>query len=197
MSNIQSVLKLTMSNKISQNTFISFLPFAVVTTFLSFLIFVVVQQNIRLSTNDQIAQIAEDTAGRIAPQNSIPSDFPTVKIDIARSLSTYVIVYDANKKIIGSTGSLDGNNPDIPVGVLNAAHSDENRVTWQPRKGIRSAIVAVYFKGKSEGFVVAGKSLREVEKREELLQTQVGIGWLFTLFISYITTHLALKIRRH
>lgn len=190
------VLKFIMAKKNSSNILFSFLPLGVAITLICGLVFVAVQQEIRMTANDQIVQIAEDLAGRIAPQDTIPTNFPTGKIDIARSLSPYIIVYGADKKLLGSTGQLNGTDPIIPSGVLDAARVSENRVAWQPEKGVRSAIVAVHFKGKSEGFVVAGRSLREVEIREDKLQSQIGIGWLVTLTVAFILKLMTKKLQK-
>ena len=72
----------------------------------------------------------------------------------------------------------------IPTGVLQSATLSvgkdtampgEDRVTWQPSPGVRQAIVVVEItSGQYKGdFVVAGRSMREVEDREGSLGTVV------------------------
>jgi len=48
-----------------------------------------------------------------------------------------------------------------------------------------SAVVITKYK---DGYVLAGKSLREVEDRERRLEIMVGLGWLFTLGSTFIAT---------
>lgn len=167
--------------------FIRFIPMGLAITLLCGLLFLGLQQTARLSANDSLTQVAEDLALRLAAEKSIPPNLTSNKIDIEKSLSTYIMVYDANKKLIGATGALNGQNPDFPLGVLdNAKANGSNSITWQPQKGVRSATVTIYFKNKSEGYVVAGKSLKTVEKRIDSLQTQIGIGWLLTLLTVFL-----------
>jgi hypothetical protein len=53
-----------------------------------------------------------------------------------------------------------------------------NRVTWQPRDGLRIATVTVRWSG---GTVMAGRSLREVERLEDQALLLVEVGWAATL----------------
>lgn len=53
---------------------------------------------------------------------------------------------------------------------------------------MRSAIVVERLTGPSPGFVFAGRSLREIEKRESLVLAQVMLGWLFTLAATLMAT---------
>jgi hypothetical protein len=56
--------------------------------------------------------------------------------------------------------------PNVPNSVLDEARSKgSNRVTWEPKAGVRSAIVAM--KDKNNNVVVVGRSIREVELREQ------------------------------
>ena len=64
----------------------------------------------------------------------------------------------------------------------------QDRITWQPRTGVRQAIVAVYFHGRKTGYVVAGRSLREVEKRVDDLGLIVAAAWLVTLLATLAAT---------
>ena len=51
-------------------------------------------------------------------------------------------------------------------------------VTWQPREGIRIASVTVRWSG---GTVLAGRSLREVERLEDQALLLVAAGWAATM----------------
>ena len=51
----------------------------------------------------------------------------------------------------------------------------EERVTWQPRPGVRIASVVVRT---ANGFVVAGRNMREIEIRENNVLKLAILGWL-------------------
>lgn len=59
----------------------------------------------------------------------------------------------------------------------------ENRLTWQPREGVRIAAVIVFYQ---DGFVLAGRSLREVEIREAQVTQFAGLTWLLALVTTLI-----------
>lgn len=170
---------------------------AVVITGLSGLIYAVVQQDIRQSANDPQIQMAEDTAAQLAngqqPQNVVPSE----KVDIANSLAPYIIVFDAGGKPIASSALLNGQTPTISSGVFDyVKQHGEDRITWQPQPGVRSAIVVTQFKGPNPGFVLAGRSLREVEIREDNILNLVLLGWIAILVITLPATILIFWLLR-
>lgn len=156
-----------------------FIPLAFITTLLCGLVYVSSQQILRQSANDPQIQIAEDLVLHLdmgeSPENLVGSH----KIDISRSLSTFVILYAISGKDILSTGDLNNKTPSLPVGVLNQARSTgENRLTWQPTEGVRIASVVVPYKN---GYVLVGRSLREVEKREDQLLFITSFIYLISL----------------
>ncbi len=171
---------------------------AIVCSAVAGVVYVTVQQNLRQSANDPQIQMAEDTATDLSDGLN-PTSFETAKkIDIATSLAPYLIIYDRYGKIIASTGQLDGNPPVVPEGVLKEAGQwGENRVTWQPRFGVRSAIVAVPFNNQAQsGFVVVGRSLREIEIRENQLEFLVGFFWIFSLVVIFVLILFSYLISR-
>ena len=90
-----------------------------------------------------------------------------------------MIVYDDQNRILQSTGILNGLPPALPRGVFNyVLNHGEDRVTWQPQKGVRLAAVIVRVQGHATGYVLVGRSLAEVEKREDVLFLQFFIAWL-------------------
>jgi hypothetical protein len=44
------------------------------------------------------------------------------------------------------------------------------------------------FKGVNSGFVLAGRSLREVEKREDSIMQIVFVGWIGILLVTLLAT---------
>lgn len=160
------------------------LPLAVVATGLSILIYAAVQQNYRMNANDPQIQMAEDAA-TILDQGASPSEvIPQGKTDIAASLAPFIIVFDKKGQVLASSGSYEGTFPSYPSGALFAAEkTGENRVTWQPQPGLRFASVV---HTSSIGFVVAARSLREVENRIQQTTFFTGVTWLTALLVSLI-----------
>lgn len=163
----------------------SFLPLAAVATILSLLIYTAVQQNYRQGANDPQIQIAEDTANLLTSGGSIQSITPSTQVDLSKSLATFIIVYDSNGKELVSSAILDNKTPVLPDGVLNdAKNKGELRFTWEPKAGVREATVVAYYSGKTQGFILSGRSLKEVEVREDWLSKYVFLSWLGSLIAS-------------
>jgi hypothetical protein len=158
---------------------------------MSLLAYTLVQQNIRSGANDPQIQMAEDAAAALAKGAPTSSVLTHRLVDIGASLSPYMVIYDENEKPIAGNGRLDSRPPTLPDGVLafTKAHG-EDRITWQPRRDVRAAIVVKYFQGDQSGFVMVGRSLREAEKRTSALLMLTTAVWLaaisFTLIISII-----------
>jgi hypothetical protein len=168
-----------------------FLPLLVIITCLSFLIYGSIQQVLRQGANDPQIQIAEDIAYQASRGDNPLFYLPPGKVDIARSLATFVLIYDSNAKLLSSTAILDNKNPVVPQGVFeNVKNKGETRFTWQPKEGVRNAVVAVYYKGEKPGYILVGRSLREVEQRVERLTFMVFAGWLFTTIALFLSVYL-------
>lgn len=164
-----------------------FLPLAVVITCMCLLVYGAVQQNFRQEANDPQIQISEDMANNLKDEARIPT-FASSK-DISVTLSPFVMVFDDKKELSTSEAILDSKPPVLPSGVLDFAKKyQQARVTWQPKSNVRIAAVVTYYTGKNSGYVLAGRSLREVEIREDNLQRQVVIAWIFTMVASFIAT---------
>jgi hypothetical protein len=167
---------------------------AVVVTGLTGLIYAAVQQDIRHAADDPQIQMAEDSAAKLGEGQQIQNVVPSEKVDVARSLAPYIIIFDTNGKPIASSAQLDGQTPTIPPGVFDYVRQNgEDRITWQPQPGVRSAIVVTQFKGANQGFVLAGRSLREVEKREDGIMQILLLGWIFMLFITLVATAITFR----
>lgn len=164
---------------------------AIVVSGLCFLAYGLLQQDLRLNANDPQIQMAEDAAAQLAAGQSAQTIVPTNKVDIASSLAPYMIVFDANGKAIASSAILNGQTPTIPTGIFDhVRQGNEDRITWQPQPGVRSAIVVTQFKGASSGFVLVGRSLREVEIREDAMQQITLVIWLGLLVVTFMATTL-------
>ncbi|HMD90712.1 MAG TPA: hypothetical protein VKF38_16270 [Anaerolineaceae bacterium] len=177
--------------KIILNTLKYWLPLAAVITLFCGLLYATVQQSYRMGANDPQIQMAEDTARALESGQSASSLVPSGKIDIAQSLAPYLIIYDANGQPVVSNALLHNQIPTIPSGIFEYTRKNgEDRVSWQPEPGVRSATVIDPVNNGRDGFVLAGRSLREVEIRESALTTQVEIGWLVTILASLVLVGL-------
>ena len=169
---------------------------AIIVSGLSGLIYGVVQQDIRQGANDPQIQIAEDVATKLASGQSVQSVVPAEKVDIAKSLAPYIIVFDATGKPLASSAQLDGKTPTIPSGVFDSVRqSGEDRISWQPRSGMRSAVVVTRFGGSISGFVLAGRSLREVENRIDNIGQIVLVGWGGILVVTLLAVVIVFRKR--
>lgn len=154
-----------------------------------FSMYAAVQQVMRQGADDPQIQMAEDTAAKLGAGQSTQDVIPTEKVDIAKSIAPFMIIFDANGKPIASSAQLNGQIPTIPSGVFDTVRQNgEDRITWQPQDGVRSAVVVTQFKGTNTGFVLAGRSLREVEKREDSILQLLNIGWIGMLLVTFPIT---------
>jgi hypothetical protein len=175
--------------KLVSKTVRAWLPLAAVIVIFTGLVCVTVQQNYRMSANDPQIQIAEDIAEALssgkAQADAIVPPQPTA--EMAPSLATFVVIYSATGTPIGSSVALDGKLPTLPAGVLDAAKlRGENRLTWQPKTGVRIAAVVVSFSGPNPGYVLAGRSLREVEVRESQLNIMAASAGGLALVVAFL-----------
>ena len=148
---------------------------------------------LRQNANDPQIQLSEDIANALATGKETDRLLPK-NIELTNSIAPFVIIYDKSGKVVSSTGTLAGKLPEIPTGVLAYTKANgQNRLTWQPATNAREAIVVTYFNNKHEGYVLAGRSLREVELREDHILQLAGLGWLATMIGSLIAALLFIK----
>ncbi|MEK7559619.1 MAG: hypothetical protein AAB521_04915 [Patescibacteria group bacterium] len=180
-----------MDSKINKEAFKSFIPFVVATTLICGLIYVSVQQVLRQTANDPQIQIAEDVSGALStgvPPQAIANPNGT---DLKKSLATFIIIYDSSKSAVLSSATLDGKTPELPKGVFDEVGKKGQRsFTWEPKKGTRVAAVVQKYSGKSSGYVLVGRSIREIEKRELMLEQGMGIAWIVILIATYVSIYI-------
>ncbi len=155
--------------------------------------YVAAQQVYRAGANDPQIQMAEDAALKLAGGAELASVIPVDPVAIETSLAPYVIVYSADGRPSAGNGSLHGGAPVLPAGVLEAAKSaGENRLTWQPEEGVRQAIVIVPYQSgdADQGYVMVGRSLREVEDRVASLTFMAALALLCSLAATLLTVFL-------
>jgi hypothetical protein len=151
-------------------------------TALCLTVYVVAQQTWRTSANDPQIQLARDAAAALAAGRPVDTVVAHDSVDMERSLAPFLIVFDADGKIVGASGTLRGHVPVIPAGVLASARQHgEDRITWQPVGGVRIASVIVSYSGSREGFVLAGRSLEETQNRISQFGNLIVLAWAATL----------------
>ena len=158
------------------------LPLFTLITCIFGVMYVAIQQDIRMSANDPQIQIAQDTAHQLSRNQSI--NIPST-ISLSDSLASFIILFDKQGNPISSSAQLNGAIPTLPSGVFVYLHTHaEDRFTWQPDTNVRIAAVVVPY---HNGYILAGRSLREVENRESQLLYQVFLGWIVTLVATAIS----------
>ena len=156
-----------------------FLPLAVLATLCCGLVYATDQQNLRSGANDPQIQMVNDAASAL-DAGAAPSTLVTVsRIDVARSLAPFLVIFDSSGKVLATDGELDDHDPIPPAGVLtSAAKNPPDIVTWQPGNGVRIAAVVVPWQS---GTVLAGRSLAQVEVREKNALLIAIAAWLAML----------------
>ena len=152
------------------------LPLAIAAAGLCGLVYLTVQQSLRMGANDPQIQTAEDAASQLNVGAGMESVVPASKVEISNSLSPFLMVFDDSGNVLASSAIMHGSIPAYPAGVLNyTRQKGQDRVTWQPEAGVRMATVVVSYK---TGYVMAGRSLREVEMRENQTEQLSGLALL-------------------
>jgi hypothetical protein len=154
-------------------------PLAVAITGISAVVYGAVQQDLRQGANDPQVQMAEDAAVRLDAGATPDAVLPPESVELSTSLRPFIMIFDRNGQLVASSATLNGQTPPFPPSVFdNAARTGQDRITWQPESGVRSATVVQPWR---DGFVVAGRSLRLVEERENQILLLSGFVWLMTL----------------
>jgi hypothetical protein len=169
----------------------SWLPLAGAILVLSLMIYVSVQQAYRSGANDPQIQLAEDAARALSAGEA--ADLPgTSSIDVANSLAVFHVTYDDQGRPVSGTARLNGALPSLPAGVLDYVRSNRQTIiSWQPQTGVRSAIVVRRVNGVHPGFIMVGRSLREVERRVNRLIGMLLLGMGGALFGSLLLSLIA------
>jgi len=157
---------------------------ACLVTVLCLVVYAAVQQTYRTAANDPQVQLATEIKNRLEQSESILPIFPSDTISLTRGLSVFAALYNADGQPISSSGFLHGQMPRLPAGVFEVTKTKgENRVTWQPEPGVRMAMVLLKINTATVQFVAVGRSLQEIELRENNLLVMVLAGWIICLTI--------------
>lgn len=179
--------------------FLKWLPLAVATTLLALMVYVGVQQSYRMGANDPQIQIAEETANKIESGTQPSTLIPSQKVNMTSDLSVFINYYDQNKNVVVGNGYVDGKYiATPPIGTFDSTiheprffstvtPSGENRFSWQPKDDVRAASVLLPVDSGNKGYVLVGRSLREVELRAESMLKIAFLGWLVTMGATLFT----------
>lgn len=160
---------------------------ALLTTAFCGLAYVTAQQMLRLGANDPQIQMAEDIANALEQGQPAASVTPANLVDLGRSLAPFVILFNNQGVQTASSAQLHGKSPALPGGVLDyVRRHGEDRLTWQPEPGVRIAAVITSYKGANPGFVLVGRSMREVEHRIDQIGLLCAITWIATLGLALV-----------
>jgi hypothetical protein len=150
-------------------------------------VYVIGQQAGRLGADDVPRAMATRAAEQLSQGMAPAQVVGTSQVDLVADPTPFMIVYDQADHVLASGATVAGEPPTLPSGVLDAAVAGgEHHVSWQPRPGVREAVVALpWGDGRSSGVVVAGASLQPTESRSRALLGVAAIGWL--ILISAVT----------
>lgn len=165
-----------------QSFFISHVAAAIIITGIILCLYATVQQTYRSSANDPQLQIARDLSVDETKYNILVNDH----VELTKSLSTFVEMFDENGAPVKSTGYINGLMPQPPKTIFNFINTNsEDVITWQPSADVRLAMVFEKMK-EGKGFVATGRSLKEVEIRENNLAKMIMITWLACMVVLLI-----------
>jgi hypothetical protein len=176
----------------------NWLPLSVVLTLAIAAAYGVGHNILRQSANDPQIQLAEDWANQIEGGTDITRLNLGAVVDPVKSLAPFGIIYNqdgsiANSSVIAPTTMAQ------PVGVfatVDSAPTTEVRFSWQPASGSRFAAVIKKARINDKTYyVLAGRSLREVENRIDKLLALTFIGWLIgqVVLLASLNVHVAYR----
>lgn len=171
----------------------AWLPIAVAVSLGCLGISLIGQHIMRTTGDDPQVQLAQDGATSLDRGAMPDSIVPSATVDPAISLAPFIMVYNASGEVLAGSASLGTKPPVPPSGVLaTAVQVGGNRVTWEPADGVR--IAAVVYPTKDGRTVLAGRSLKEIDGRIRSAEQIVGLGWLFTLTVTFVSAWFAYVI---
>ena len=145
--------------------------------------FVVYMFALREPANHPQLDVASAAVTRLNAGADPSSVLPARQVEIGSS-DLFVMVLDTNGSVLATSAHLNGQTVVPPAGVFDyvRTHGDD-RITWQPAPGVRSAIVVEQFGG---GFVVAGRTLSDGENLEGTLVRLSIAGWFAIVFAGVV-----------
>lgn len=147
-------------------------------------VYIIGQQIRRQAANHPQMEMVEEAKEKLANGGEITSVVPPKIVDIPTSLEPFMIIFNENGEVVTASVRLDGKTPVVPKGVLDYAKvKGINKVTWQPRAGVREATVVIPY---PHGWILAGRSLSVVETEEIKWEKSTLLIWLVTEIAGYL-----------
>jgi len=177
---------------------LNYLTAMIIVTMMTGLVYVSVQQVYRNGANDPQIQLANEMNANLKAGRPIEKLWPD-SLDLQSSLGIFATLYDEHAQPLKSSALLDGKIPELPPGVFEfTKNQGEDRVTWQPRAGVRMAMVVVRGNYSPVAFIAVGRSLKEVEIREQNLLKMTAICWstMLVLLIIFGLIHFSFYKKR-
>lgn len=188
MKNLQQVLN-------TYRTIVIFVLLATILTIIFGAIYGTGYLVLRGDSNDpqiEVTRQVEDIIDQGVPLDAIVNSEEA--IDLSESMSLFVSIFDKDSKLVSSTVKVDGESPTPNWDAFaKARETGEHRFDWEPKEGLRAA--AVMKSVGENGFVLAGKSLNETDKRLETLALCTSIGWAVSILLAAVLT-IAIKPRQ-
>ena len=152
--------------------------------------YVVFSFGVEQPANHPQVEVADAAVARLNAGADPASILPAKQVEIG-SPDLFVMVLDSNRTVLATSGHLNGETVVPPAGVFDyaRAHGDD-RITWQPAQGVRSAIVVEAFRA---GFVVAGRTLSDSENLEGPLVRMAIVAWLAIVVIGAVVLVMAFR----
>jgi hypothetical protein len=176
------------------SSIVAFLSQLVVISLICAMLYLTVQQCYRMGANDPQLQISSNICDRLSRGQPAGNLFNGDSLDIARTQSTFGVLFDPSGQPIQSTGLLNGKMPHLPSGVFAfTKDKGEDRISWQPERGVRIAMVIQQVSAPGIGFVGIGRSLKDVEERIQNLGWMVLICWLISIGVVIVNAIFQLK----
>jgi hypothetical protein len=201
-SGVTTATRAARRHPVVTGAFLQWLPIAAAVVVLAGLVYATVQQSLRSSADDPQLQMAGDLAAQLSAGAEPAALVGSGQVELATSLSPFVTVFDTDGTVVASTARLGGRAqpPVPPAGVLRAAQAHgRTSLSWQPRPGVRAAIVVQRWQaaaGQGAGTVLVGRSLKEVERREQLTLLTSGGGMGMALAGTAAACLVAASVRR-
>ncbi len=160
--------------------------------------FVVGRQVLRMGANDPQMEIIESFYETLS-QGQDPALFGSIPpVDMQKGLTPFVNIYDGEGKFVAGNGKLGEASPAPLKGVFDSAKTKgKTTFTWQPQKGVRIAsVIKSYSAGDKQGFILAGKSLRETENRIQTLMKISVVSLVLALLASWLAVNAVFMKRK-
>lgn len=170
-----------------KNVWRKFFPQAFILFATAVIISAVAQQTLRFSGDATLIDQAESIATTLNSQSAKGLQANS-KVEVEKSSGVFVIVIDKDGTENYSSVQLDGSTPKLPEGVIKAAQEKgRNRVTWEPKKGVRISTVVVPYASQSEsGVIVVGRSAKIMDEERTKINEYTLLGLISSILILFI-----------